>query len=243
MIARKQSTVPGTKSGTGKGLHHWGTGAAFAALSGLASLAGCSDGNSNVLGGVASIAYISQDAIEPGNVFDYTNGGHHGNIFTLTPPTASGVKKNITNWADASINSFDVSFDAREIVLSARAPGDDHFHVYRVNVDGSNPCDAAKGIVSVGACQITEGANDEVYSVYLPGGRIYYMTNKNVEGPEVPQFRDEYERATTAQAAHMNLDGSDQVLGPRNVSHRVSPTLLSDGRIMTTEWRHLGYTN
>ena len=215
----------------------------LAAWAALALAAGCSDGNSNVLGGVQAIAYISQDAVEPGNVFDYSNGGRHGNVFTLTPPTASGAKKNLTNWDDGSINSMDVSFDAREIVFSGRAPKEDRYHVYRVNVDGSNPCDAQKGIVSVGACQITDGPNDEVYPIYLPGGRIFYMTNKNVEGAEVPQFRDEYERATTAQTAHMNLEGGEQELGPRNVSHRVSPTLLPDGRIMTTEWRHLGNTN
>ncbi len=207
-------------------------------------LFGCSnDGGSNVLGGIQSMAYISQDAIEPGNVFDYTNGGRHGNIFTLTPPTASGTKKNLTGWDDGSINSMDVSFDAREIVFSGRAPTDDHYHVYRVNVDGTNPCDAADGKVSQGPCQITDGGSNEVYPIYLPGGRIFYLTNKNVEGSEVPQFRDEYERAETAQAASINLDGSDPILGPRNVSHRVSPSLLPDGRILTTEWRHLGDVN
>ena len=87
------------------------------------------------------------------------------------------------------------------------------------------------------------GANDEVYPIYLPAGRIFYVTNRNVEGGAMPAVRDEYERATTAQVATMSLDGSDQVLGPRNVSHRVAPTLLSDGRVLLTEWRHLGETN
>src|SRR6476659_9115050 len=95
----------------------------------FAGVTGCSDSGSQVLGGVPSIAYISQDSIEPGNVFDYQNGGRHGNIFTLTPPTASGVKKNLTSWEDGSINAMDLSFDAREIVFSGRAPKDDHYHV------------------------------------------------------------------------------------------------------------------
>src|SRR5439155_15530242 len=79
--------------------------------------------------------------------------------------------------------------------------------------------------------------------IYLPAGKILYVTNKSVEGPAVPQFRDEYERATTAQVATVSLDGSGEALGPRNVSHRVAPTLLSDGRILLTEWRHLGDVN
>jgi Hydrazine synthase alpha subunit middle domain len=204
---------------------------------------GCDNGQTNVLGGVPAIAYISRTPADTGNVFDYTGGGKDGNLFTLTPPTASGVKKNLTNWSGGDVNALDLSFDAREIVFSGKAPGDDRYHIFRINVDGTNPCDAAAGKVSQGPCQITMGPNDEVYPIYLPAGRIFYVTNRNVEGGAVPQFRDEYERATTAQSATMKLDGSDQVLGPRNVSHRVAPTLLSDGRILLTEWRHLGDVN
>ncbi len=216
--------------------------ASAAAAVGLGAV-GCDNGQTNVLGGVSAIAYIQRTPADTGNVFDYTGGGTNGNLFTLSPPTASGVKKNLTNWSGGDVNALDLSFDAREIVFSGQAPGDDRYHIFRINVDGTNPCDAAMGKVSQGPCQITMGANDEVYPIYLPAGRIFYVTNRNVEGGATPQFRDEYERATTAQVATMKLDGSDQVLGPRNVSHRVAPTLLSDGRVLLTEWRHLGETN
>ncbi|HEX6835186.1 MAG TPA: hypothetical protein VF334_01370, partial [Polyangia bacterium] len=209
----------------------------------VAGAVGCDNGQTNVLGGVSAIAYIQRTPADTGNVFDYTGGGTDGNVFTLSPPTASGVKKNLTNWSGGDVNAMDLSFDAREIAFSGKAPGDDRYHIFRINVDGTNPCDAAMGKVSQGPCQITMGANDEVYPIYLPAGRIFYVTNRNVEGGAMPQFRDEYERATTAQVATMKLDGSDQVLGPRNVSHRVAPTLLSDGRVLLTEWRHLGDTN
>ncbi|MDB4969663.1 MAG: hypothetical protein JWN44_5352 [Myxococcales bacterium] len=213
------------------------------ALAAALPIAGCDNGQTNVLGGVPAIAYISRTPADTGNVFDYTGGGTDGNLFTLTPPTASGVKKNLTNWAGGDVNALDLSFDARELVFSGKAPGEERYHIFRINVDGTNPCDAAQGKVTVGPCQVTMGPNDEVYPIYLPAGRIFYVTNRNVEGGAVPQFMDEYERATTAQAATMKLDGSDQILGPRNVSHRVAPTLLSDGRILMTEWRHLGDVN
>jgi hypothetical protein len=57
------------------------------------------------------------------------------------------------------------------------------------------------------------------------------------------QFADEYERATTAQVGTMSIDGKDMQLGPRNVSHRVSPALLADGRVLYTEWMHMGPVN
>src|SRR5262249_19219093 len=87
-----------------------------------------------------------------------------------------------------------------------------------------------------------------VYPLYLPGGKIFFTTNLDVEtylDPTVAssQFRDEYERATTAQVGTINLDGTGMQLGGRNVSHRVSPALLPDGRVMYTEWRHMGGVN
>jgi hypothetical protein len=207
------------------------------------AVAGCDHGQANVLGGTPAIAYLQRGAAGTGNVFDYRNGGGADNLFTLTPPTATGVKKNLTNWTSASINSFDVSFDARELVFSAQAPGDMRYQLYRINVDGTNPCDALAGKVSQGPCQITEGDYDRVAPIYVPAGHIMFLTNQNVEGAEVPQMRDEYERADTSQLATCNLDGSGIVLGPRNVSHRSTPSLLSDGRVVITEWQHLGDKN
>jgi hypothetical protein len=210
---------------------------------GTGSIAGCDDGQANVLGGIPAIAYLQRAPAGTGNVFDYLSGGGNDNLFTLTPPTATGVKKNLTNWTNASINSFELSFDAREMVFSAMAPNDDHYHLYRINVDGTNPCDAAVGKVSVGPCQITDGPYHQVYPIYIPGGRLMFLTTQNVEGAEVPQMQDEYERQTGSQLAVCNVDGSAVALGPRNVSHRVAPSLLADGRVMLTEWQHLGEKN
>jgi hypothetical protein len=209
----------------------------------LVPLVGCDNGQTNLLGGVPAIAYISRTPVDTGNVFDYAANGKDGNLFTLTPPDATGVKKNLTNWTGGDVNALDLSFDAREIAFSGRAPGDDHYHIFRVNVDGTNPCDAALGKVSQGPCQITMGPNDEVEPLFIPGERIVFVTNHNVEGAAVPQFRDEYERGVTGQFGSCNLDGSGIVWGPRNVSHRLHPSLLSDGRILFTEWRHMGDVN
>jgi hypothetical protein len=212
----------------------------FAIAGLIVAATGCDNGQANVLQGIPAMVYISRTMTGTGNVFDYTSGGKDANIFKLEPPTASGTKTNLTNWVGADIGSMDVSFDAREIAFAARAPGDDNFHIYRINVDGSNPCDADKGVHSVGACQVTMGANDETYPTYLPANRILYITNRCDDGP---QHRDEYERATTGQVATMNRDGSNQARGPLNVSHRVSPTMLSDGRIMFSQWDHMGEKN
>jgi hypothetical protein len=205
--------------------------------------AACSDGQPTDLAGVQAIAYIQRSAADTGNVFDYTRDSadtDQSNIYILSPPSASGKRVNITNFgAGSDIMAMDLSFDATEIVFSARRTSDDNYHLYLINVDGTNPVMMGQA----GPQQITGGPYDDTYPVFTPGGRIFFMTNENVEGQSVKQFRDEYERATTAQVASISRAGGDRQLGARNVSHRVSPALMSDGRVIMTQWDHLGEKN
>ena len=133
--------------------------------------------------------------------------------------------------------SYDLSFDAQSVVFSAKLNGGDNYNLFSMNLDGTN------------LKQLTEGGNDYVYPMYLPGDRSSSRrtsTSRTARLGHVrhaKQFKDEYERATTAQVGTMNIDGTAMQLGPRNVSHRVSPALLPDGHVLYTEWRHMGGVN
>ena len=83
---------------------------------------------------------------------------------------------------------------------------------------------------------------DYVSPIWLPGDRIMFTTNGVVE-EGAPQHRDEYERGTTIQMGTINVDGTHEELGPRNLSHRTGLTLASDGRVVFTQWDHLGPEN
>jgi len=228
---------------------------------GLAAGAGCNSGTggSNVSAlpaDVKAITFLQRDRHnDAGNVFDYTTFHAGGRLVTLSPPSADGkltplfpTQASCTALlgADATpddvnacvggsdIMSYDLSFDAKSVVFSARIPGENNFQIFSMNLDGTN------------LQQLTTGADDFVYPLYLPGDQILFMSNRNVEAEADPmsqQFRDEYERATTAQVGLMNVDGSNLTLGPRNVSHRVAPTLLPDGHVLYTEWMHMGEVN
>jgi hypothetical protein len=176
---------------------------------------------------------------DSGNVFDYQSFVPGGRLVKLEPPSADGTLTVLTSdpmFDGADIQSYDISFDAQSVVFSARLADSGNYQIFSMNIDGTN------------LKQLTEGGNDYVYPLYLPGERILYTTNLNVETFLDPnstsqQFRDEYERATTAQVGTMAMDGTQQELGARNVSHRVSPALLPDGHVAYTEWRHMGGTN
>ena len=200
-------------------------------------LAACSDNQTSVSAlppDVQSVIFLQRAPRNSnGNVFDYTSFVPGARLVKLEPPSADGKLTVLTAdpmWSGADIMAWDLSFDAKSVVFSARLADSNRFHIFSMNVDGTNPK------------QLTEGDFDYVYPVFLPGQKILFTTNKNVE-EGVPQFEDEYERQTTAQVGIMNLDGSGEELGPRNVSHRVSPAVMPDGNVLYTEWRHLGDVN
>jgi hypothetical protein len=187
---------------------------------------------------------------DDGNVFDYANFVAGGRLSMLSPPSADGKltvifpneatctqidPTDVDNCVTGSdVQSYDLSFDAKSVVFSAQLPGDGSYQIYSINLDGTN------------LQQLTSGGNDFVYPVYAPGDQVTFMTNRNVEADTDPtsmQFKDEYERAVTAQVGTVSTSGTNLQLGPRNVSHRVSPALLPDGHVLYTEWMHMGEVN
>jgi hypothetical protein len=217
-----------------------------AAFAGACSSSGGAETTSGAILGQANVDAIvflqRKPRTDTGNVFDYLSYSPGGRLVMLSPPAANGTLTVLTSgeqFKTADIMAYDLSFDAKSVVFSAKLNSGDHYNLYSMNLDGTN------------LKQLTEGENDYVYPLYLPGGKIFFTTNMNVENVVDPdkllgdskQFKDEYERATTAQVGTMNLDGSNVQLGPRNVSHRVSPALMPDGRVLYTEWRHMGMVN
>src|SRR5450631_4037598 len=231
----------------------------------LAASAGCNSTSSTtnvsaLPADVKAITFLQRTPRnDDGNVFDYNNFVAGGRLSMLSPPSADGkltvVFPNVATCAallkhmdgtDASateisncvsgsdVQSYDLSFDAKSVVFSARLPDDGNYQIYSINLDGTN------------LKQLTSGGNDFVYPVYAPGDQVAFMTNRNVEGGGAStsmQFKDEYERATTAQVGTVSTSGTNLQLGPRNVSHRVSPALLPDGHVLYTEWMHMGGVN
>ncbi|HET6582807.1 MAG TPA: hypothetical protein VFG69_05155, partial [Nannocystaceae bacterium] len=231
-----------------------------AVLLSLPVVAGCGvqdttdDGGLRVLsdGGIDQIAFISRPKrTDVGDVFRYDSFSvtpKSANIMGMKTLSGGGDVEPITpfgtgDWPAADIMAMDVSFDGQEIVFSAQLDGSgETYNIYRIKIDGTNPAEPGKR----GPELVHAGPYDSVYPVYLPNDRIFFTTNQTPkEG--IRQFRDEYERGLTAQAATVDLRGGDLKFGPRNLSHRVSPTLITDeagrGQILHTNWDHLTNVN
>ncbi len=207
-----------------------------AALFTLGAL-GCGGSDSGPLSNVDSLIILQRPKRnDVGNVFAYTSYKPGARLVQLKPPTANGTVTPICcnqdpDFKDVDIADYDLSFDAKTIVFSARRGSDPTFGLFLLQLSDGKITQIA-----------TDPMRDFVSPIFLPGDRILFTTNAVVEAG-ARQHEDEYERATTAQLGRVNVDGTNLELGPRNLSHRRTPSLASDGRVIFTQWDHLGETN
>ncbi len=205
----------------------------------ISSGVGCgNDDNTGPLGNVDSLVILQRPKRnDMGDIFQYTSYIPGARLAKLSPPTADGLLTTLccdkagAEFANIDISSYDISFDAKQIVFSGKLSANEHYGLFILKVE--------TGAVEQVA---TDPGRDYVGPIFLPGDRIMFTTNAVVEAG-APQHRDEYERGVTLQVGTIGINGDAEQLGPRNLSHRTFPTLVSDGRIMLTQWDHLGPTN
>lgn len=224
-------------------------GLALAVLGGGVLGSGCSkDTSENVDIGVSSMIFIKRAHTEVtqsgvnidvsgGNrqVVDYDRYVPGGSLNLLSPPRPDGKLINLTAaFPSADFNGVDVSFDAQQAVFSMKKDGNDHYHIYTVQLTGGN----------YEIHQKTAGDYDDINPIYSPGGRIIFATNQMYT--EMGTRADEYEHGrVVTQLASITVDGgdADRRLFSQNLSHTVAPFLRHDGKIGYSRWEHLGPVN
>ena len=203
---------------------------------------GCGDDatpGDSALEGVSAITFIQRPARGAGigNVFSYGSYEAGARLVELRPPTADGELSVLCcedqgeEFEDIDISSYDLSFDADEVVMSARLSSDQRYGLFVLSLESGEIEQLP-----------TDPGQHFLHPTFLPGDRIMFVTDAVVE-EGAPQFQDEYNRNTTTQWGTIRRDGSELTLGARNLSHRSYPTVLSDGRVMFTQWDHLGSMN
>ncbi len=212
---------------------------------GLATVVGCGGSSSpDVLKNVDSLLILQRTPRMGGvgDVFQYTSYVAGARLVKLDPPTADGKITELCcaqfgdTYKDIDIMAYDLSFDARSIVISAKLNGGQRYGLFMLTLNDA-------GEVSAPPTQLATDPNrDYVYPVFAAEDRIVFVTNSVVE-EGAPQHVDEYERGETTQLGSISADGTGEILGPRNLSHRVSPTMLHTGQVLFTQWDHLGDEN
>lgn len=199
---------------------------------------GCGSDGDGPLANVDSLIILQRPKRnDVGDIFQYTSYKAGAKLVKLSPPTADGKLEVVCcdqfpGFENIDISGYDISFDAKEIVFSGALSGSERYGLFIMNIaDGTAPEQLP-----------TDPGRHYVSPVFLPGDRVLFTTS-NLDESNARQFQDEYERGETLQLGRINRDGSGEILGPRNLSHRTFPTLVSDGRVMFTQWDHMGGLN
>lgn len=214
--------------------------------------AGCSsDGNDEQGAGVGAIVFVKRQhtagmgaaatvnvAGGNGQVLDYERFEPGGQLVMLTPPRPDGVLKVITaGEKTADFNGVDVSFDAKQVVFSMKRDPNDHYHIYTAQLT-----EGPDGKFEIH--QRTAGPHDDITPIYIPGGRIAFVTNEMYTA--MGTRADEYNHGRgVTQLATISVDGgdADRRLASQNLSHTVAPWMRFDGKIGYSRWEHLGGVN
>lgn len=172
------------------------------------------------------------------HVLDYERFEPGGQLVMLTPPRPDGALKVITSdFPTADFNGADVSFDAKEVVFSMKRDAADHYHIYTARLT-----EGPDGKFEIS--QLTGGPHDDVHPIYIPGGRVAFVTNEMYTA--MGARHDEYNHGrSVTQLATISVEGgdADRRLTAQSLSHTVSPFLRYDGRIGFSRWEHLGAVN
>ena len=113
-----------------------------------------------------------------------------------------------------------VHYDGNKIIFSYRKGGQDAFHLYETDVNGSF------------LRQITDGLYSDIEPIYLPDGDIMFVSSRC----------QRWVNCWATQVAVLyrcKADGSGITQLSANIEHDNTPWLLSDGRIMYTRWEYV----
>jgi len=113
-----------------------------------------------------------------------------------------------------------VHYDARKILFSYRPGGTHTYHLYEIDIDGTN------------LHRLTDGPDDDFEAVYLPDESIVFVSGRSHRF--VNCF---YTRVSTLY--RMNGDGSNIHPLSSNVEHDNTPWVLPDGRVIYMRWEYV----
>ncbi|NQT40904.1 MAG: PD40 domain-containing protein, partial [Planctomycetes bacterium] len=113
-----------------------------------------------------------------------------------------------------------VYYDGQKILFSYRPGGSHTFHLYEINIDGTN------------LVQLTDGPDDDIEPTYCPDGSIVFCSSR---------CRRFVNCWFTRVAALYRCDGQGKgirMLSP-NCDHDNTPWVLPDGRILYMRWEYV----
>jgi hypothetical protein len=135
------------------------------------------------------------------------------NLYVLRPARPDGTVTPLTRFREGYVGEPELSWDGGYVIFTHRGQADPWWHIYRINLDGSE------------LEQLTDGPYHDVGPAYLPDGRIVFASSRG-------GIRDEYHGYPCTCLHVMNPDGGDIHPIATNIGRDNEPAVLLDGRIV-----------
>ncbi len=139
------------------------------------------------------------------------------NLFALIPAAPDGKLTQLTFLQDGNVYDPEPSFDGRKVLFSMRKDGEDWYHVFEVNIDGTN------------LRQLTDGPFNDISGTYLPNGQIVFCSDRS-------GVLDEYHEERSEFLFRMHADGThiEQLTFVPGIYFE--PTVMQNGQILCSFW-------
>ncbi len=113
-----------------------------------------------------------------------------------------------------------VHYDAKKILFSYRKGGEEHFHLWEINCDGS------------GLRQLTDGIYDDIEPTYLPNDDIMFVSSRGKRWVNCWL-------TPVAILYRCDANGKNIRQISANIEHDNTPWVLPDGRIIYQRWEYI----
>lgn len=132
----------------------------------------------------------------------------------------SGEMEIILNDSTGSIRDPQVHYEGGKIIFSYCPAGEEHYHLYEINIDGSE------------LKQLTDGDCDDIEPTYTSEGKIIFVSSRANRWVQC--------WVTPVAILHgCDADGQNIHALSANVEHDNTPWPLPDGRILYTRWEYV----
>lgn len=139
------------------------------------------------------------------------------NLYSLVPARPDGKMTRLTHLKTGAVYRPEPSYDGKRVLFALRRDGEDWFHLYEINVDGTN------------LRQLTDGPFNDFAGVYLPDGRIVFCSDRC-------GYLEEYHEERTETLFTMNSNGTNIRQITFLPGTYFEPSVLRDGRILFSFW-------
>jgi hypothetical protein len=171
---------------------------------------------------VDKLVVIKRHEITASHVYTYHYEGFRagGGLYVVSPHVPGHAPVELVSSPTGQILDCDLSYDGRTILFSWRRKQDEGYHLWTINVDGTE------------LRQLTDGEWHDYNACWLPDGGIAFLSTRS------PQFAYCW-HAPVGILYRMEPDGSGFQKLSANYLNDFTPAVLDDGRILYSRWEYV----